>query len=166
MFYCDYNAILGAHEQKGSKLPSSISCDEFNSWTNHNNLTHLLTRGAQLTWSNRRGSAYTTKRLDRAICNHAWTNFWSGVSYCTLTKSKSDHFPLLLVLQKEVNSHSSSFKFMRMWASHPTCHQFISQVCNDTVVVGCPMVRLASKLKSLKLRLRDWNKQVFDNVHD
>lgn len=165
-FIGDYNTILGAHEQRGTHLPLRISCDEFRNWTDSGNLTHLMTRGAQFTWSNgRRGAAYTAKRLDRAISNNDWLDFWSVVSCCTLTKSKSDHFPLLINLQKETWRHSLSFKFLRMWAENPDCRKVISEVWSMNVV-GCPMLVLTSKLKVLKQKLRDWNQDVFGNVRE
>lgn len=66
----DFNAILGAHEQRGSRIPSRIACEDFKNWTDAGSLNHIVTRGAEFTWSNgRKGSAHTERRLDRAICN-------------------------------------------------------------------------------------------------
>lgn len=128
-FLGDYNSALGAHEYRGSGRPLRISCDEFQSWTASNN---LITRGAQFTWSNgRRGRSFTGKRLDRAICIDEWINSWSSSTCCTLLKSKSDHYPLLLDLQKGNNTHYSSFKFMKMWTKHPDCRKIVQEVWDE-----------------------------------
>jgi len=76
IFMGDFNAILGAHEKRGRRLPPSLSCNDFTSWTNANLLLHLNTNGVQFTWNNGRlDSDSVFQRLDRAICNEAWTDF-------------------------------------------------------------------------------------------
>ncbi|XP_019431279.1 PREDICTED: uncharacterized protein LOC109338477 [Lupinus angustifolius] len=93
----DFNAVLGANECRCSHLPNKTSCDEFRSFSNSTNLTHLTTRGAVVTWTNkRRGDALTEKRLDRALCNDNWFNVWSRSTCYTLPRSKSNHHPLIL----------------------------------------------------------------------
>lgn len=47
----DFNAILGAHEKRGGRLPSIASCEEFKVWSGSCNLTYISTRGAAYTWS-------------------------------------------------------------------------------------------------------------------
>lgn len=119
-FVGDYNVVLGAHEFRGRGLPTQIPCQDFRDWTNNNSLTHVFTRGVLFTWSNgRKGRHLTEKRLDRAICNDSWLDYWSCVPCVSLTKSRSDHFPLLLDFKKEVQTFPSSLKFMRVWYNHP-----------------------------------------------
>lgn len=126
-FLGDFNAILGAHEHRGRCLPSQLSCDEFKSWSDSFNLTHLPTSGALYRWSNGKGgNALTEKRLDRVICNDAWIDSWSSISCCTLTRSKSDHYPILLSLQKHSGHHKSSFKFLRIWSHHEDYIKIVS----------------------------------------
>lgn len=72
IFLGDFNAVLGAHEKRGRRLPPSLSCNDFISWTNANMLLHLNTSGVQFTWYNGRlDSDSVFLRLDRAICNEA-----------------------------------------------------------------------------------------------
>lgn len=86
------------------------------------------------------------------------------MSCCTLAKSKSDLFPLLLNLQRVIGQHQSSFKFLKMWSLHPNCDAIVKEVWKEKVY-GCPMFVLTSKLKSLKVRLKEWNRAVFGDVH-
>jgi len=97
IFLGDFNAVLGAHEKRGRRLPPSISCNDFLFWSNANLLLHLNTNGVQYTWNNGRlDSDSVFLRLDRSICNEAWTDFW-GITSCTaLLRTQSDHHPLLL----------------------------------------------------------------------
>lgn len=146
-FLGDFNAILGSHEKRGGNLPSHVSCEEFNAWSDSCNLTHLLTRGAEYTWSNkRRGRALVEMRLDRSICNDPWLSFWDFVSCCTLPKSHSDHHPILLTLKKGIRSFPSSFKFHKMWTEHHDCKRLVLDVWNRSYT-GCPMSILTQKLK-------------------
>jgi hypothetical protein len=165
-FFGDFNSILGAHEHKGFCIPARIPIDDFNDWTDSNNLIHLPTRGAFYTWSNRRsGNRHTERRLDRSICNQAWLDVCTSIVCSTLVKTRSDHYPLLLDYCQHNKRFVSSFKFMKMWSMHEDCKNVISQCWNDNAEVGCPMFVLNSKLKRLKTKLKIWNKESFGNVH-
>jgi exonuclease III len=95
-FLGDFNVIMGAHEHRGRCNPARLPIEEFQSWTNTFNLIHLPTRGASFTWSNGRGGTrHTERRLDRVICNQAWLDLCSTSTVSSLTKLRSDHFPLL-----------------------------------------------------------------------
>jgi hypothetical protein len=165
-FIGDFNVILGAHEHRGRFSPAKLPMEEFQSWTDSFNLLHLPTRGAVYTWNNGRGgNRHTEKRLDRVVCNQSWLDFCNISSVSTLTKHKSDHYPLLLDFQVTTIPFASNFKFMRMWSLHPDCRNVISDSWN-IVVVGCPMHILSQKLKNLKGILRSWNKTSFGNVNE
>lgn len=101
-FIGDFNIVLGAREHRGKGCPSRISCEEFISWKNQNQLYHIPTKGSTYTWLNGRiGRACTERRLDRSICNGDWINYWNSVDCITLTRSKSDHFHILLNMRKQ-----------------------------------------------------------------
>lgn len=161
----DYNAILGAHEQRGGGIPLLASCDDFKVWFYTCVLTHLPTRGTEYTWSNgRRAAAHTERRLDRGICNDSWLQYWSSTTCCALTRTQSDHHPLLLTMAKGIQTFPSSFKFLSMWPKHSDCRRLVHDTWNQEVV-GCPMYRLSQKLKFMKLAFKSWNKTIFGDVH-
>lgn len=87
------------------------------------------------------------------------------MSCCTLTRSKSNHFPILLSLARGAKDFASSFKFLRTWASHPDCKRLVPDT-SQVPMVGCPMEVLSQKLKLLKSKLKEWNKSVFGDVHN
>ncbi|KAK2443571.1 hypothetical protein QL285_014660 [Trifolium repens] len=165
-FLGDFNTILGSHEYRGNSFPARLPMSEFKNWTDTNNLIHLQTHGSFFTWANgRRGRHYTQKRLDRVICNHEWFDNCNSVNVSTLTKNKSDHFPILFEFKNLDLQHPSSFKFLKMWTAHPDCVNVV-QECWNINIVGCPMYVLNEKLKLLKLKLKSWNKTVFGNIHE
>jgi hypothetical protein len=111
------------------------------------------------------GNRHTEKRLDRVVCNQPWMDLCCVSTVSSLTKLRSDHFPLLFEFQISNISQASQFKFMKMWSLHPDCSDLISD-CWNTMVVGCPMFILTQKLKNLKTKLKVWNKENFGNVHE
>ncbi|MCI07075.1 RNA-directed DNA polymerase (Reverse transcriptase), partial [Trifolium medium] len=87
-----------------------------------------------------------------------------SVKVSTLTKLRSDHFPILLDFKNHDIQFSSSFKFMKMWIAHPDCFNTV-KLCWNTSFIGCLMFVLNQKLKKLKETLKLWNKEVFGNIH-
>lgn len=161
----DFNTILGAHEQRSNYRPSQVAMQDFQNWTDSNNLIHIHTRGADYTWLNgRRGRFNIQRRLDRAICNQDWFNACNLVSCSTLTKLRSDHFPILLEFRNDDIQYSSQFKFMKMWISHTDCINVVKDSCNNNFI-GCPMFVLNQKLKHLKTTLKVWTKTTFNDIH-
>jgi hypothetical protein len=165
-FIGDFNAIIGAHEHRGSFNPARLPMTEFQNWAESFNLVHFPTRGAEFTWSNgRRSGRCTERRLDRVLCNNLFLDLCNSISVTTLIKHKSDHYPLLFELQTSTVTFASQFKFMRMWTLHPDCKQVV-QDCWNSNIIGCPMFVLSRKLKLLKENLKTWNKNCFGNVHE
>jgi len=82
-----------------------------------------------------------------------------------MIKLQSDHFPILVSFKMNEVSVPHQFKFLKMWILHEECKNIVaSNWCEN--VVGCSMFVLSQKLKSLKLKLKAWNKNVFGNVQD
>ncbi|XP_019432260.1 PREDICTED: uncharacterized protein LOC109339300 [Lupinus angustifolius] len=115
----DFNSVLGANECNGAYLPNRTACEDFKNFSNVGRLHHILTRGAEFTWSNRRrGLAHTQKRLNITMCNDTWMHNWQQTYCCTLTRSSSDHHPLLLGFSDEIPRNQAQFRFHRMWLKH------------------------------------------------
>jgi len=162
----DLNSLLGAHERLGGKTPLKIACFEFSNWTNLNALIHLETNGVRFTWTNRReGGAFMAQRIDRAICNESWIDYWSVFSCNTLVKCFSDHFPLLLTLNKNPPiTIIPRFKFFKAWTDFESCESLVSSHWLIPTE-GTPMHALHFKLKSLKPKLKSWNKSMVGDFH-
>lgn len=165
-FIGDFHSIMGAHEHCGSLNPARSPINDFILWTDTFDLTHLPTRGATFTWDNRRsGRRHIKRRLNRTIVNSNMLDLCSNISCSTLTKTSSDHYPILLDFKTDSIRFASSFKFLKMWTLHNDCKQLFSDTWKINVV-GCPMYVLSAKLKILKGKLKLWNKDVFGNIHE
>ncbi|XP_058746815.1 uncharacterized protein LOC131619766 [Vicia villosa] len=163
-FIGDFNAIIGADEYKGSHNPARIPMQDFFHWSDSNKLIHLPTVGNFFTWSNgRRGRQLTEKRLDRVICNLDMLDLCNTVVCHTLSKLKSDHFPLLFTWDIAKVNIQSQFKFLKMWTLHDDCEKIVKDTW-DFKFYGCPMYVLDCKLKLLKSKLKEWNKHIFGDV--
>jgi len=116
----DFNAIIGAHEYKGSSSPARTPMNEFLSWSDSENLVYLPTRGVQFTWCNRRSARRLTeeKKLDRALCNHAWLDSCTTVSVVSLINHQFDHHPIIMESKLSEILIPHQFKFLKMWTLH------------------------------------------------
>jgi len=161
----DFNSIIGSHESRGTYIPERLPMEEFFNWSDVNNLLHIPTRGVQYTWTNgRRGTRHTERRLDRAVCNQLWLDNCVSLAVTSLTRHKSDHFPILLDFKTSSIPQVTPFRFMQMWLLHEDCKRIVKETWSNNVV-GSPMFVLSQKLKDLKLKLKDWNHNIFGNVH-
>lgn len=87
----------------------------------------------------------------------------SNVDYHTLLKINSDHYPILLTLNLNKVTFKSQFKFLKMWTLNEECYKVMEETWK-VQVFGCPMFILDRKLKLLKLRLKDQNKNNFGDI--
>ena len=164
LFIGDFNAVLGAHEKRGRRPPPTLSCEDFLNWSNANILNHLPSSGSFFTWTNSRfGNDNVALRLDRAVCNEAWINFWRYSSCTALVRHQSDHNPLLLSLIFSTVKHATPFKFFKVWTSHDDCHQLVLDNWAKCVR-SQGMSRLQAKLRNLKNAFKVWNRNVFGDV--
>ena len=164
LFIGDFNAVLGAHEKRGRRPPPTLSCEDFLNLSNANILNHLPSSGSFFTWTNSRfGNDNVALRLDRAVCNEAWINFWRYSSCTALVRHQSDHNPLLLSLIFSTVKHATPSKFFKVWTSHDDCRQLVLDNWAKCVW-GQGMSRLQAKLRNLKNAFKVWNRNVFGDV--
>jgi len=79
----------------------------------------------------------------------------------------SNHWPLQLEVQGIGTPKNRNFRFENIWLTHP---DFISNIANwwfeDLHIQGTRMFLLHKRLKHIKLRLKDWNKNEFGNIFE
>jgi len=164
LFIGDFNAVLGAHEKRGRRPPSSWSCTDFLNWSNANLIHHFPSLGAFYTWSNGRlSSDNVALQLDRAICNEDWLNFWRSSTCSALVRHQSDHHPLLMSMEFSTTQRSGTFKFFKTWTAHEDCRRLVVENWTKNTR-GHGMARLQAKLKHMKQVFKHWNRTVFGDV--
>ncbi|WJX34031.1 hypothetical protein P8452_22182 [Trifolium repens] len=102
-------------------------------------------------------------RLDRFLVSEGFIdksgihNQWVG------DRDISDHCPIWLVSSK-VNWGLKPFKFNNCWINHPGFFDFVKTTWENLEFHGNKAFVLKEKLKSLKLSLKQWNREVFGIV--
>lgn len=97
-------------------------------------MSHLPTLGLILTWKNGRfGNENVALRLDRAVCNEEWINFWRSTSCSALVRHQSDDNPVLVSVVFSSLKHASPFKFFKVWSSHSGCRELVLNIWNQGV---------------------------------
>ena len=165
----DFNALLDQSEKSGGIIPPTKTLRDFNAFVDNNNLMDVFPFNGIYTWTNKRaGFANIAVRLDRFLISKDWQMSCSDISSDILAWPGSDHFPISLNLccNRKCSDHCfhSSFKFESMWLRHPSFLQNIQHWWNEAQVEGSKMHQFSMKLKTLKSRIRVWNKTVFKNV--
>ncbi|KAL2976583.1 hypothetical protein AAZX31_13G017400 [Glycine max] len=114
-FIGDFNSNVGAQEKRGGKMSCSIACEEFQAWMDVNNLIHLninerispgpIIEKAEL--------VLIFSLIDRAIGNDICLLDWCDISVCILPRSKSEHHPLLMMLEQQDHTNLVLLNFSK-----------------------------------------------------
>ena len=120
------------------------------------------------TWNNKRGGkSQVACKLDRFIILEDLMLNEKEMVARVLTFGGSDHWPVQLEVQGIDNPGNRPFRFENIWLSHL---DFISNVAKwwvgDLKIQGTRMFLLQKRLKRIKLRLKDWNKNEFGTIFE
>ncbi|KAI0524770.1 hypothetical protein KFK09_004155 [Dendrobium nobile] len=159
----DFNIISNASEHLGGNIPNAQAMDDFNSMISTCELHDIGFFGNAFTWS--RGNLW--QRLDRLLFNNDWMAKFHVTHVEHLSRTASDHAPLLLSITNSNVYIPNAFKFQNMWLSH---HNFMNVVESNWCAPIFPndniygMAKLWNKLSRLKQVLRWWNKHILKNL--
>lgn len=118
--------------------------------------------GANFTWSNFQYQVVLS-RIDRFLFCGLWEDLFPNCSQVALTRTVSDHTPILLKW-KQVWKGPSPFKFEEIWFMDPDFMEVVDHTWNNVEVSGTASRRFALKLKALRKRLHAWNKYYGDSL--
>jgi hypothetical protein len=114
--------------------------------------------------SNKRpAKANVKERLDRALANTDWRVFFPNAKVKHFPIIKSDHAPILLLTQGDLNSYPKSFRFEVVWIRDTISNKVIFMAWNQPLL-GSPAFKFSTKLKEVKKKLKEWNKETFGNI--
>ncbi|GAV67076.1 hypothetical protein CFOL_v3_10585 [Cephalotus follicularis] len=150
----DFNVTRFSYEHNTNSNITKVMGD-FNRDVRTAELEDLRTYGLNFTWNNMRiGVAVISKKLDRAMGNWEWLNFF-GESYVHVhSPGISDHSPLSIQLIHQLHHLGRPFKFLNLWADHV---DFLATVRHEWAkeYYGSPLKIIQLKLKSLKGPLKN-----------
>lgn len=120
--------ILDASEKLGGNAPDTRSIYDFQLAVTSSGLTDIGFVGSSFTWSNnQQGASAICARLDRCFANHAWTSLYPHAQVQHLSRTLSDHAPMLLQFRQASTQEPRPFRFQHMWISHPSFLNAVKQ---------------------------------------
>ncbi|XP_070040903.1 uncharacterized protein [Nicotiana tomentosiformis] len=138
--------------------------DNFKYCINTCNLIDLEFKGSIYTgWNGRTDDACIFKRLNRCLSNLEFQQMLSGLEITHLSKTSSDHCPLLITCDTNAAPIKKSFRFLKFWLKHETFQEVVKE--NWTVdFSGNPFHVFNHKLKKLKRALSVWSKSTYGSI--
>jgi hypothetical protein len=116
----DFNAFTSSVEKSSSSIRPSPHNFDFQQTLVDCHLVDLGFYGPKYTWTNGRGGTDLTRvRLDKAVANAKWSNYFNVTQVNVLARSASDHNPLLLSCsnsQEMKCKKHRSFRYEVGWA--------------------------------------------------
>ena len=156
----DFNDIASSGDKWGGNRPSASRISEYTDCMNSCNMIDLGFSGPKFTWTNCHDiSSLIMQRLDRAWANPDWRILFPEALVSHLTRTHSDHCPILLSLCPVASrSQNRPFRFESIWLSHP---DFINVVIKAWAY---PSPNLLSTLEVFTSLVTAWNKNTFGNI--
>ncbi|XP_020254186.1 uncharacterized protein LOC109831264 [Asparagus officinalis] len=162
----DFNATTRNEDKIGGCMLNDSDTEDFRAFINDCQLAQLKTTGCFFTWNNKQdhGSRIWSK-LDRVLINDNWIQSYNSSQVEFLVPKISDHSPGLITVSEESYQGKKPFKFFRMWAKHDCFLPTVSNAWQQRIK-GCAMFSVRSKLKNLKIALKDINRKFFYNISE
>lgn len=155
----DFNCILHESERIGGLSDRRLDMEEFGDMVSDCGLTDAGFSGSPFTWE-RNG---LKERLDMMFYSDQWLDMFPMISVSHLSRTWSDHAPMLITADAQLERLPSAFRFQSMWVRHTDFQRTVAQVwgfpCHET-----GMLRLQTKLRRLKQTLKWWNWNVFGDI--
>ncbi|XP_060183608.1 uncharacterized protein LOC132613554 [Lycium barbarum] len=115
----DFNVITSPEEKQGGACYNMQKSVDFLECLTQCGLIDAGFQGAQYTWCNNWGHPRTIwKRLDRLLFNEEWLDLLNDTKVTHLSKTGSDHAPLLVNIEKMRIDTVKYFKFLNVWCNH------------------------------------------------
>jgi hypothetical protein len=122
----------------------------FNAIIENLNLREIMLTGRQYTWASRR-STPTYEKLDRVLASVEWEQKFPLVAVRALTRSGSDHTPLLIDTGRQAHiGNKTRFSFELSWLEQEGFYDLIAAEW-----AAGPIEKLLSKLGKTRLDILD-----------
>jgi endonuclease/exonuclease/phosphatase family metal-dependent hydrolase len=109
----DFNLCRFPSDKNTGRINQKYA-DAFNDWINKWGLVEMNPNNRKYTWSNNQGNAILAK-LDRVFISTEWEAAFPLVRVTTLSKSISDHNPLLIDSGDNCSVSKKKFIFEKWW---------------------------------------------------
>ena len=118
--------------------------------------------GGPFTWTGGANNQ-SFSRLDCFLVNEGWDSHFGDARQFVLPRPVSDHFPLLMD-EGGLRRGPTPFRFENMWLKVEGVKDLLKYWWEEGSFSGSPSFILAKKLKFLKAKLKEWNRNTFGRV--
>ncbi|XP_062085223.1 uncharacterized protein LOC133791314 [Humulus lupulus] len=152
----DFNAVLSPSDRfpyrgNGSELIPFQSCVEFC------RLVDVKFSGSYYTWNNKQGgNDRVYAKLDRVLANNSWLENFKEAEVIFFPEGLMDHCPFMVNFGTAPVT-KRSFKFFNFWCNLDGFQRIVFNSWTREVK-GTPMFCLVSKLKRLRMELKNLNR--------
>eukprot|EP00253_Pinus_taeda_P005917 PITA_05917 len=162
----DFNMIRSLSEKNGCTRALNKYSSTFQIFLVDMKLVDIDTNNGFCTWNNKRGgNSQVASKLDRFMISEDLMLLDKEIMAEILPFGGSDHWPVQMEIKGIGTPRNRPFRFENIWLSHP---DFSSSIENwwteDLHIQGSTMFMLHKRLKHIKMRLKDWNKNEFGNI--
>ncbi|XP_073016672.1 uncharacterized protein [Primulina eburnea] len=155
----DFNVVRTSSEKMNShSQTSSMRC--FDSLIQELELCDPPLLNGKFTWSNLRDMPICC-RLDRFMFTTGWTEFFPFNRQTILPRITSDNFPVVL---EKIKWGPTAFRFENVWVREKNFKSSASIWWDRAAVRGWEGYKFMMKLKSVKMEIKRWNKEVYGMV--
>uniref|UniRef100_A0A803NL38 DUF4283 domain-containing protein n=1 Tax=Cannabis sativa TaxID=3483 RepID=A0A803NL38_CANSA len=156
----DLNNVTSQEDKKGGNPYPRWLVDGFNDTLVDCGLHDLELYGYPYTWERSRGKPeWVEVRIDRALVNQSWLDFFPLAKLFNLEVSTSDHTPLNLVLVNEVVvARNHVFRFENAWLKEPLFFEIVKSCWGNDASSG-----IMAKVKNCGEVLGRWGKDYSGN---
>ncbi|OMO89387.1 Endonuclease/exonuclease/phosphatase [Corchorus olitorius] len=160
----DFNQVLKSSDKLSRTNNSIQGAHSLWDCLNQCGLLEIKSQGLHYAWPNRRDEENITwERFDRAFANPSWIQGFEDATIENLPIIASDHSPMLLRYDRQTLFKKRPYRFELMWTLHPGCEDVIRETWGENVAGSTPY-KLTRKIKSVREKLRRWNKLVFGDL--
>jgi hypothetical protein len=155
----DFN-IIRRQEEKNNENYNDRWPFMFNTIIESLNLREISLSGRQYTWANRRAIP-TYEKLDRVLATAEWEQKFPLVSVRALTRSGSDHTPLLLDSGMQAHrGNKALFSFELSWLRKDGFIDMVKKEWESISYGNSPIEIWQNKIRHLRLFLRGWSRNL------
>ncbi|XP_015160507.1 uncharacterized protein [Solanum tuberosum] len=160
----DFNVILGEEEKIGGLPVYPQEYEDVGECLTSSGLEDVNFSGNPFTWWNGRANGDCIfKRLDRVVVNQMLEDLYGNIGVQHLTRTGSDHAPLLLSCEVSNGAIIRPFKFLNFWTKRDDLREVVEQnwVANESDDI---FVQFKQKHKRTKKALTKWSKEKFGDI--
>jgi len=162
----DFNMIKSLSEKRGGRSTLDPIQQEFTSFINKCGLVDVETVNGWYTWNNRRTGGHSiASRLDRFLISENYFTNSGDINASVLPAAGSDHWPVCLRWGLGGRSGRRPFRFEAFWLTHPDIRGLITSWWKESEdPLDHSMYSFQQRLKRLKAKLKEWNRDHFGNI--